>query len=109
MARRILVQLTISGTDGALGTGSPAPRFYGADPHASLLVLEDLRELDNLVPRLMGDDPKRATDALLRLATTLGRMPCLDDGTGFRLPGNPCQPWPASAGFIPGIGRERYC
>ena len=60
--------------DAALGTASPAPRFYGADPHASLFVLEDLGESDNLVPRLMGDDPQGATDALSRLATTLGRM-----------------------------------
>lgn len=60
--------------DVALETASPAPRFYGADRNASLFVLEDLGELDNLVPRLSGDDPQGATDALLRLAITLGKM-----------------------------------
>ena len=43
--------------DEALGTASPALRSYGADRHASLFVLEDPGELDNLVSRLMSDDP----------------------------------------------------
>lgn len=60
--------------DAVLGTASPAPHFYGADRSASLFVLEDLGELDNLVPRLLGDDPQGATDALLRLAITLGKL-----------------------------------
>ncbi len=60
--------------DAVLGTASPAPHFYGADRSASLFVLEDLGELDNLVPRLLGDDPQGATDALLRLAITLGKI-----------------------------------
>lgn len=60
--------------DATLGATSPAPRFYGADSDASLFVFEDLGELNDLVPRLIGSDPQSASEGLIRLATTLGKM-----------------------------------
>lgn len=58
----------------------PAPRFYGGDRDAGLIVLEDLgqgRQLDHL---LLDKDAKAAEQGLMGLATAMGRMHALTIG-----------------------------
>ncbi len=62
------------------GAHSPAARFYGGDRAAGLVVLEDLGTSAHLDGILLGDNPTAAEDALIDLATTLGRMHALTIG-----------------------------
>ena len=62
------------------GDASPAPRFYAGDREAGLIVLEDLSGGEQLDHILLGTDPLAAENALLGLATTLGRMHALTIG-----------------------------
>ncbi len=62
------------------GAHSPAARFYGGDRAAGLVVLEDLGTAAHLDGILLGDNPTAAEDALIDLATTLGRMHALTIG-----------------------------
>ncbi len=62
------------------GEHSPAARFYGGDRAAGLVVLEDLGTAGHLDEILLGDNPTAAEDALIDLATTLGRMHALTIG-----------------------------
>ena len=54
--------------------GLHGPRFYGGDPQAGFIVLEDLGEHRSLVQPLLEGDPSAATRALLAFVQRLGRM-----------------------------------
>ncbi len=66
--------------DQLAGDRSPAARFYGGDRIAGLVVLEDLGADAHLDRILLGNDPSAAEEALIGLATTLGRMQALTVG-----------------------------
>ncbi len=52
-----------------------APRLYGGDRDAGILVMEDLGPVaDGLTESLLGDDPVAAEADLVAYATTVGRM-----------------------------------
>ncbi len=52
-----------------------APRLYGGDRHAGILVMEDLGPVaGGLTDELLGDDPVAAETNLVAYATTVGRM-----------------------------------
>ncbi len=57
-------------------SGEPfvGPRFYGGDRAHGVFVMEDLGDGGSLANLLLGSDPERATEGLLALASTLGRM-----------------------------------
>lgn len=54
--------------------GGLAPRFFGGDREACLIVYEDLGEGPSLVEPLMGDDPDQARAALRGHAEAVGRL-----------------------------------
>ncbi|HYI26065.1 MAG TPA: phosphotransferase [Thermomicrobiales bacterium] len=51
-----------------------APRLYGADRDAGILVMEDLGHMPLQSDILLGDDPDAARADLIAYATTVGRM-----------------------------------
>lgn len=51
-----------------------APRFFGGDRTAPLLLLEDLGDGDGLADSLLGSDPANANTDLIEFARALGRM-----------------------------------
>jgi hypothetical protein len=57
-----------------------APRLYGGDRNAGLIVLEDLGAGEMLDQLLLGDDGTTAGQALVDLASLLGRMHALTIG-----------------------------
>jgi hypothetical protein len=58
-----------------LGLDPPlSPAFYGGDPDAGVLLLEDLGDEDSLANVLLGSDGVRAEAALVSFARVLGRM-----------------------------------
>lgn len=57
-----------------------APRLYGGDPNAGLIVLEDLGTGETLDQVLLGGDAKMAEQGLVDLAALLGRMHALTIG-----------------------------
>ncbi len=64
------------------GDRSPAPRFYGGDRAAGVIIMEDLGAGDHLDALLLGDDPRAAEEAVSELGATLGRMHALTIGRG---------------------------
>jgi hypothetical protein len=59
------------------GADPIAPRLYGADREAALLVMEDLGQGQSLVQPLLGDDRAAAEAALDAYFRTLGRLGAL--------------------------------
>jgi len=57
-----------------------APTFYGGDLATSIVIMSDLGEGKGLDSYLLGHDPIAAEDALLKWATTLGKMHALTVG-----------------------------
>jgi len=51
-----------------------APAFYGGNLEQGFVILEDLGEHSSLVEQLLGTDADSATEALIALASRLGRM-----------------------------------
>ncbi len=56
------------------GDDALAPRFYGGDRRAGLIVIEDLGSGDRPDQLLLGSDPAAAEEAMVELAATLGTM-----------------------------------
>jgi hypothetical protein len=61
----------------AVAPGALAPRFYGGDRAAGLIVMEDLGEGESLVQPLLGDDRAKAESALDAYFRSLGRLNAL--------------------------------
>jgi hypothetical protein len=51
-----------------------APRLYGGDREAGILVMEDLGPVIGLAESLLGDDPAAARADLVAYSTTVGRL-----------------------------------
>ena len=63
----------------------PAPRLYHGDAERHFLLMEDLGSGDRLDHALRGNDPSRATQMLVSLCETLGKMHSATFGAGHRL------------------------
>jgi hypothetical protein len=61
-----------------------APRLYGGDRNAGLIVLEDLGRRETLDQVLLGEDARAAENGLVDLAALLGRMHALSMGRQSR-------------------------
>ncbi len=59
---------------------SPAPRFYGGNRQAGVIVIEDLGNGHRLDHLLLGDDAAMATTGLIEWAQALGRLHALTVG-----------------------------
>ena len=78
-----------------------APRLYGGDRAAGVLVVEDVRAGVGLDRLLVGDDPDAAEDALVGHAEALGRLHAVtaaheDEYTALRAGLGPLPPIPVS-------------
>lgn len=68
-----------------LGDPSFAPRCYGADPTAGVLVIEDVGGSESLLDVLMEGDGERAGHLLVALARRLGALHAATAGRGAEL------------------------
>jgi hypothetical protein len=63
----------------------PAPRFYGGDTSARVLVMEDLGAGDGTTTDALafGDDPARASEGFAEHAALIGRLHALPPYPAF--------------------------